>query len=157
MLGFCVGVLLIACVNVMNMQFAGRFAPASWRYGRRSAPPHPPRATMLTRRLLVPAYWARLPASDWRKLAIDWLSATLRNLDNPPPSWITFDVDALVLTVTVGGARAAVVSGLLPAWTSSRASTVSVLRDGNRGNTNRSVSFMTRGLVVFQSSSPACC
>jgi hypothetical protein len=39
MLGFCVGVLLIACANVMNMQFARHLrARASSRCDRRSGP-----------------------------------------------------------------------------------------------------------------------
>jgi len=83
--------------------------------------------------------------------SIDWLSATVRNLENPPPSWITFDVDATVLFITVlSTVAAAVLSGLLPALMSSRANAVEVLRDGGRGNTSRAVSLMTRGLVVFQ-------
>src|ERR1700682_5929182 len=84
-------------------------------------------------------------------LAIDWLSATVRNLENPPPSWITFDVDGVVLAVTVGSTlAAAVVSGLLPAWISSRANANAVLRDGGRGSTGRRVNVISRGLVVFQ-------
>ncbi len=84
-------------------------------------------------------------------LSIDWLSAALHNLDNPPPSWITFDVDALVLSVTVGATMiAAIASGLLPAWISSRADTNAVLRDGGRGSTSRSINVISRGLVVFQ-------
>src|SRR5262249_47794304 len=62
-----------------------------------------------------------------------------------------FDVDRMVLAGTViATCLAALVSGLLPAWMSSRASTVGVLRDAGRGNTSRSVTFVTRGLVVFQ-------
>ena len=45
---------------------------------------------------------------------------------------------------------AAVLSGLLPAWMSSRANATEVLRDGGRGNTRRGVTFISRGLVVFQ-------
>jgi putative ABC transport system permease protein len=81
----------------------------------------------------------------------DWLSATVRNLENPPPSWITFDVDAPALVFTVlATLAAAVFSGLLPALISSRANAVDVLRDAGRGNTSRSVSLISRGLVVFQ-------
>jgi predicted permease len=80
-----------------------------------------------------------------------WLTATIRALDNPPPAYITFDVDAIVLAVTVGATiAAAVVSGLLPAWMASRANANVVLRDGGRGTTSRSVTVVSRGLVVFQ-------
>ena len=42
------------------------------------------------------------------------------------------------------------VSGLLPAWMSSRANAVDALKEGGRGNTSRRISLVTRGLVVFQ-------
>jgi len=75
----------------------------------------------------------------------------VRNLENPPPSWITFDVDAPVLTFTVlATLAAAVFSGLLPALMSSRANAADVLREGGRGNTSRKVALISRGLVVFQ-------
>src|SRR5205085_2406705 len=62
-----------------------------------------------------------------------------------------FDVDAFVLTVTVlATIAAAVLSGLLPAWMSSRANANAVLRDGGRGTTSRSINVISRGLVVFQ-------
>jgi putative ABC transport system permease protein len=83
--------------------------------------------------------------------AIDWLGATVRNLDTPPPSWITFDMNGLVLAVTVAATvAAAVFSGLLPALGSSRTNAADVLRDSGRGNTSRKVSLVSRGLVVFQ-------
>src|SRR6185312_14821990 len=79
------------------------------------------------------------------------LSATLRNLDNAPPSWITFDIDVPVLAFTVGAMLvAAIASGLLPAWMSSRANVVGVLKEGGRGTTSRAINLVTRGLVVFQ-------
>src|SRR5262249_48551883 len=83
--------------------------------------------------------------------ATNWLSSAVRNLDNPPPSWITFDVEATALSISVAAMLlAAVASGLLPAWISSRADTNSVLREGGRSNTNRRTSRISRGLVVFQ-------
>ena len=72
---------------------------------------------------------------------IDWLSATVRNLDNPPPSWITFDIDAP--GAGVHGARDARSRRSSPACCRPgcrRApNAVDVLRDGGRGNTSRSV------------------
>jgi predicted permease len=152
MLGFCVGVLLIACMNVMNMQFARATLRAKELAVRASLGATRTRLMrqMLTESLLV----AGLGAAIGVALAygsIDWLSATLHNLENPPPSWIVFDVNALVLSVTVGATMlAAMVSGLLPAWMSSRADTNAVLRDGGRGTTSRSINIISRGLVVFQ-------
>ena len=56
-----------------------------------------------------------------------------------------------MLAVTVAATfAAAVLSGLLPAWMSSRANANAVLRDGGRGTTSRGVTMVSRGLVVFQ-------
>ena len=152
MLGFCVGVLLIACVNVMNMQFARATLRARELAIRASL--GATRMTlirqMLTESLLVASIGAVVGIGlAW--LAIDTLSTTVRNLDNPPPSWITFDLDAVALAFTVGATLiAAVASGLLPAWMASRANVVGALKEGGRGTTSRGINFITRGLVVFQ-------
>ena len=152
MLAFCFGVLLIACVNVMNMQFAratlrakelavrSSLGATRWRLVRQ----------MLTESLMVAGIGAVL-GIGLARLSVDWLTAAVRNSDNPPPSWIAFDIDAPVLAFTVGAALlAALVSGLLPAWTSSRGSVVQALKEGGRGNASRRIGFMTRSLVVFQ-------
>jgi predicted permease len=152
MLGFCVGVLLIACVNVMNMQFARATLRAKELAIRASLGATRLRLIrqMLTESLLVAGIGAALGIA-LAYGATDWLQATIRSLDNPPPAYITFDVDAVVLGVTVAATLlAAVASGLLPAWLSSRADTNAVLRDGGRGTTSRSVALVSRGLVVFQ-------
>lgn len=152
MLGFCVGVLLIACVNVMNMQFARATLRAKELAIRSSL--GATRAAlvqqMLTESLLVAGIGAAL-GIGLASLAVGWLSATFRNLDNPPPSWITFDIDTPVLIFTVGATLlAAVASGLLPAWMSTRASIVDALKEGGRGNTSYRIGLVSRGLVVFQ-------
>ena len=152
MLGFCVGVLLISCVNVMNMQFARATLRAKELAVRSSLGASRTRLVrqMLTESLLIAGIGA-IVGIALAYASIDWLSATVRNLENPPPSWITFDVDAPVLLFTVlCTIAAAVLSGLLPALMSSRANAVEVLRDGGRGNTSRAVSLVSRGLVVFQ-------
>jgi putative ABC transport system permease protein len=152
MLGFCVGVLLISCVNVMNMQFARATLRAKELAVRSSLGATRIRLIrqMLTESLLIAAIGATLGIA-LAYASIDWLSATVRNLENPPPSWITFDVDAPVLTFTVlSTLAAAVFSGLLPALMSSRANAADVLREGGRGNTSRRVALISRGLVVFQ-------
>lgn len=152
MLGFCVGVLLISCVNVMNMQFARATLRAKELAVRSSLGASRSRLVrqMLIESLLIASIGAVVGIA-LAYASIDWLSATVRNLENPPPSWITFDVDSAVLLFTVfATVTAAVLSGLLPALMSSRANAVEVLRDGGRGNTNRAVSLLSRGLVVFQ-------
>jgi putative ABC transport system permease protein len=105
---------------------------------------------MLTESLLIAGIGAAVGIA-LAYASIDWLSATVRNLENPPPSWITFDLDAPVLAFTVFATlAAAVLSGLLPALMSSRTNAVEVLRDAGRGNTSRGVNVLSRGLVVFQ-------
>jgi putative ABC transport system permease protein len=152
MLAFCVGVLLISCVNVMNMQFARATLRAKELAVRSSLGATRMRLLrqMLTESLLVASIGAVLGVG-LAYFSIDWLQATVSNLENPPPSWMSFDLNTPVLLFTVGATLAAAVcSGLLPALMSSRANAVDVLRDGGRGNTGRSVSLLSRGLVVFQ-------
>src|SRR5438874_6288216 len=98
MLGFCVGVLLISCVNVMNMQFARATLRAKELAVRSSLGATRTRLLrpMLTESLLIAGIGAVVGIA-LAYASIDWLSATVRNLENPPPSWITFDVDARVL------------------------------------------------------------
>jgi predicted permease len=152
MLGFCLGVLLISCVNVMNMQFARATLRARELAIRSSLGATRARLVrqMLTESLLVAAVGASAGVG-LAYLCTDTLSATIRSLENPPPSWITFDMDAVVLIVSVAATLgAAVVSGLLPAWTASRASVVAVLKEGGRASTSRGIALVTRGLVVLQ-------
>jgi putative ABC transport system permease protein len=152
MLLFCVGVLLIACVNVMNMQFARATLRAKELAIRSSLGGRRARlvAQMLTESLIVAGLGAVI-GIVLASFSIHWLSVTVANFDNPPPSWMTFDLDGPVLAVTVLAMLAATAaSGLLPAWMSSRADMNAILREGGRGNTNRAVSLISRGLVVVQ-------
>jgi predicted permease len=152
MLAFCVGVLLIACVNVMNMQFARATLRAKELAIRSSLGAGRRRLIrqMLTESLLLSSIGA-VAGVALAYGAISWLDATVRNLDNPPPSWIVFDMSPVVLGVTVAATMlAAIGSGLLPAWMSSRASSIGVLRDSSRGTTSRSVTVISRGLVMLQ-------
>jgi len=152
MLGFCVLVLLLACVNVMNMQFGRATLRAKELAIRSSLGATRVRLVrqMLTESLLVAALGAVLGvgASYW---AVDFLDATIRSLDNPPPAYITFNIDGQVLAFTVAATLlAAIVSGLVPALVSSRANASDVLKESGRGNTGRLVMLITRGLVVVQ-------
>jgi predicted permease len=152
MLAFCVGVLLIGCFNVMNMQFARATLRArdlairsSLGAGRARLILH-----MLTESLLVTVVGAAIGVGlAW--YCVDILNATVRNFDFPPPSWMTFDIDGMVLAFSLAAMfAAAVVSGLLPAWMASRANLVAVLKEGGRGGAGRGTRVVMRGLVVFQ-------
>jgi putative ABC transport system permease protein len=152
MLGFCAGVLLIACFNVMNMQFARAALRAKELAVRSSLGATRGRLVrqMLTESVIVATAGAAMgiPLAYW---ATDWLWATVHTMQYGPPTWMTFDVDARVLSLTVGAtAAAAIVSGLVPAYVSSRADAVAVLRDQSRGSTSRGVALATGALVVLQ-------
>ena len=152
MLAFCAGVLLIACVNVMNMQFA-RATLRSKELAVRSALG----ATrsrlirqMLTESLLLAALGAVIGIA-MASYATSYLNAAMRNLTNPPPLWMSFELDLRVLAFVVGmTVLAALVAGFVPAWLASRARTADVLKESGRGNTGRVVGIVTRGLVVCQ-------
>ncbi len=152
MLAFCVGVLLIACANVMNMQFARATLRARELAIRSSLGASRLRLVrqMLTESLLLSGIGAGVGVA-LAYGATSWLTATIRGLDTPPPSWITFDISFSVLVVTVAATGlSAVASGLLPALASSRMNSVAALRDSGRGTTSRRMGLLSRGLVVFQ-------
>jgi predicted permease len=152
MLAFCVGLLLIGCVNVMNMQFARATLRARELAIRSSLGASRTRLIfqMLTESLLVTVVGTAVGVG-LAYYCTDLLNATVRNFDNPPPSWITFDIDGPVLGFSiVAMLAAAIVSGLLPAWMASRANVVSVLKEGGRGGTSRGTRVVMRGLVVLQ-------
>ena len=152
MLAFCVGVLLIACVNVMNMQFARATLRAKELAVRSSLGATRIRLIrqMLTESLLVASLGALvgIALAFW---AADYLNILVHNLANPIPSWMNFDINGRVLAfVVLATMVSAVVSGFVPAWLSSRASAVEVLKESGRGNTGRAIGVITKGLVVFQ-------
>ena len=152
MLILCVGVLLIACFNVMNMQFARATLRAKELAIRSSLGATRSRLVcqMLTESLLLSGIGAAIGVglAYW---TTDWVDATIRATTNPPPSWMTFTIDPPVLAFVVAATvLSALVSGLLPALMASRASAAEVLKESGRGNTGRFIGVVTKGLVVFQ-------
>ncbi len=152
MLGAVAAVLLIACVNVMNMQFArtarrardlavcSALGASRWRLLRQ----------MLVESLALAAAGA-IGGTLFALWATDALFRQARALATPPPSWVTFDLDGGVLAVTIGvTVGAALLSGLVPAWLASRSSPLELMREGGRGGTSRRVNLIIRGLVILQ-------
>ena len=152
MLGAVVLVLLIACVNVMNMQF-GRTALRAKELAIRGALG----ATrlrlvrqMLTESLVVAVLGAigGFLVASW---GVDMFARVIKSAPFPPPYWWQFDIDGRVLIFTLAITLVAtLVSGLLPAFLSSRGNAAEVMKEGGRGNSSRLVNVITRVLVVGQ-------
>src|SRR5881398_2663605 len=152
MLGAVILVLLIACVNVMNMQFGraalrakelairGALGATRWRIVRQ----------MLTESFVVAAFGAvaGVLLAYW---AVDMLIRATNSLPFPPPYWIQYRIDGPVLVFTVAITLVAtIVSGLVPAFVSSKGNAAEIMKEGGRGNSSRLVNIITRVLVVGQ-------
>src|SRR3954469_25211980 len=122
MLAAVILVLLIACVNVMNMQFGraalrgrelairGALGATRWRLVRQ----------MMTESLVVASLGAIVGVlmAFW---AVDMLVRATKALSQPPAYWVVFKIDGPALAFTVGIVfLATIVSGLIPALVSSR-------------------------------------
>src|SRR5436190_5107564 len=152
MLGAVILVLLIACVNVMNMQF-GRAALRAKELairGARGATRWRLVGQMLTESLVV-AVRGAAAGSILAFWGGDMFARVVQAAPFPPPYWWKFSIDGPVLIFTlVITLVATVVSGLLPAFLSSRGNAAEVLKEGGRGNSSRLVNVITRVLVVGQ-------
>ena len=152
MLAAVILVLLIACVNVMNMQFGraalrakelairGALGATRWRIVRQ----------MLTESFVVAAFGAvaGVLLAYW---AVDLLIRATNSLPFPPPYWIQYRIDGPVLVFTVAITLVAtIVSGLVPALVSSKGNAAEIMKEGGRGNSSRLVNIITRVLVVGQ-------
>src|SRR3954469_15558955 len=130
MLGAVIVVLLIACVNVMNMQFGraalrakelairGALGATRWRLVRQ----------MLTESLVV-AILGAIGGTLLAFWAVESLSNSLNSLPFPLPYWVSFTIDGRVLLFTLAITLVAtVVSGLVPAFLSSRSNAAEVMK-----------------------------
>jgi predicted permease len=151
-LGAVIVVLLIACVNVMNMQFGraalrakelairGALGATRWRLVRQ----------MLTESLVV-AIFGAIAGTLLAFWGTDMFDKIVKAAPFPPPYWWHFTIDGRVLTFTLAITLVAtIVSGLLPAFLSSRGNPAEVMKEGGRGNSSRLVNVITRVLVVGQ-------
>jgi predicted permease len=152
MLAAVILVLLIACVNVMNMQFGraalrakelairGALGATRWRLVRQ----------MLTESLVVAVFGAiaGIVIAYW---SVDFFVRAIHSLPFPAPYYWNFTIDGSVLAFTVVVTLlATIVSGLVPAFLSARGNAVEILKEGGRGNSSRLVNIITRVLVVGQ-------
>jgi predicted permease len=152
MLGAVIVVLLIACVNVMNMQFGraalrarelairGALGATRWRIVRQ----------MLTESFLIALLGAvvGVALAYW---AVDLLAEITSTPQFQLPYWIRFTIDAKVLGFTLGAVLLATfVSGLVPALLAARGNASEMMKEGGRGNSSRLVNIITRLLVIGQ-------
>src|SRR5213082_890852 len=152
MLAAVILVLLIACVNVMNMQFGraalrakelairGALGATRWRLVRQ----------MMTESFLLAAMGAVVGVffAEW---AVGLLVRATNALPVPFPYWVQFTIDGKVLAFTLGIVLfATLLSGLVPAILSARGNAAEMMKEGGRGNSSRLVNVITRVLVVGQ-------
>src|SRR5256886_4290430 len=152
MLAAVILVLLIACVNVMNMQFGraalrakelairGALGATRWRLVRQ----------MLTESLVVAVFGAiaGVIIAYW---ALDFYIRSINALPFPAPYYWKFTIDGSVIVFTVAiTLLATIASGLVPAFLSARGNAAEIMKEGGRGNSSRLVNIITRVLVVGQ-------
>ncbi|HEY2138626.1 MAG TPA: ABC transporter permease, partial [Chthoniobacterales bacterium] len=152
MLGAVLLVLVIACVNVMNMQFGraalrakelairGALGATRWRLVRQ----------MMTESFILASMGAVVGVvfAEW---AVRLLVRTTNALPFPLPYWVQFTIDGRVLMFTLAIVLVAtVLSGLVPAILSARANAAEMMKEGGRGNSSRLVNVITRILVIGQ-------
>jgi len=152
MLGAVLLVLVIACVNVMNMQFGraalrakelairGALGATRWRLV----------CQMLTESFLIAAMGG-IVGILFAKWGVSLLVRATNALPFPLPYWVKFTIDGRVLLFTVGIVLVAtLLSGLIPAILSARGNTAEQMKEGGRGNSSRLVNVITRILVIGQ-------
>src|SRR5436853_982879 len=152
MLAAVILVLLIACVNVMNMQFGraalrakelairGALGATRWRIVRQ----------MLTESLVVAVFGAiaGVIIAYW---SLDFFVRAINTLPFPAPYYWRFTIDGPVLVFTIViTLLATIASGFIPAFLSARGNAAEIMKEGGRGNSNRLVNVITRVLVVAQ-------
>ena len=150
MLGAVLGVMLIACVNVTNLQlaraaerakeFAIRTALGSgrWRILRQS----------LAEGLVLSAIGAALGLGI-AQFGVTYFMGAIA--ETQPPFWIDVRLDLTVLAfVTAITVAAALVSSVAPGLRVSRADTTTVLKDDTRGATSLRMGRFSRWLVVVE-------
>lgn len=150
MLGAGIGVLLIACVNVSNLlvaraslrrrEVAVRMALGAGRY--RIVRQH------LTEVFVLATAGGLLGIL----ISVFGMRAFTRAMSvNPPPFWITFELDHRVLLFVTGLiVLASLFAGALPALHSARIGASSALKDDSRSSTSGRLGKFSSGLVIAE-------
>lgn len=152
MLGSVVVVLLLACLNVANLQLA-RLSLRSKELAIRSALGASRRR--LVRQVLTESLALAIVGAIFGVLLaaglISVLNGALERLPFPLPFWINISLHAPELLLTVGATlTSAVLAGLLPALYASRPAVAEVLKETGRGLSSRLLGVLSRGIVISQ-------
>jgi predicted permease len=150
MLGAVLGVMLIACVNVTNLQLARAadrikeyairtsLGSGRWRILRQS----------LTEGLILSACGALLGVV-LAMFAMNYFMSAI--VDTQPPFWIDVRLDPVVLLFVIGiSVAATLVSSMAPGLRASRIAANDVLKDDTRGSTSVRMGRFSRWLVVIE-------
>jgi putative ABC transport system permease protein len=150
MLGAGVGVLLIACVNVSNLLVARaslRRREVAVRMALGAA-----RGRIIRQHLtevLVLALAGGGLGVLLSLLGMRWFTQALSV--NPPPFWITFELDHRILLFVVGLILlSCLFAGALPALHAARVSAGAVLKDDSRSSTSGSLGRFSSALVIVE-------
>ncbi len=150
MLGAVLGVMLIACVNVTNLQLARAadrlkeyairtsLGSGRWRILRQS----------LAEGLILSACGAIIGVA----LAVVGMNHFMGAIaDTQPPFWIDVHLDPVVLLFVIAiSVAATLVSSMAPGLRASRIAAADVLKDDTRGSTSVRMGRFTRWLVVVE-------
>jgi predicted permease len=150
MLGAVFFVLLIACANVANL-LMDRAAHKSKDVGIRTAL-GATRAAVI-RQFLTEAF-VLAAVGGVLGTVLAWFGINIFNrsiVDSQPPFYIDIALHPPVLVFVVGvSLLATLLSGVIPAYQSSRADLNEVLKDESRGSSNLKIGKMSKALVVFE-------
>jgi putative ABC transport system permease protein len=150
MLGACLFVLLLACINVASLMMA-RASKRTREIAIRSTL-GAARGRLISQ-LLSESVLLGL-AGAVLGVFLAWLGVRVFNAaiaGTNPPFWVRIDVDPVALLFALGASLAAgVISGLVPALQASRTDVNEVLKDEGRGSSSLRVGALTRLVVIFE-------
>ena len=141
-------VLLIACVNVANLQL-GRASERKKEMAIRTALGSGRRRLirqLLTESLLLSTLGAVL-GIVLAKLLIGWFVAT-RPIELPPGSEVRFDIRVLAFTIIVT-ILVGMLSGIIPAMQASRIDLNETLKESSRGNSRSALSSLSGRIMIL--------